>query len=352
MATNPSAVAIKAASEGNLGLLKSKRRRAPPSPLFLLKIAHGPQLPLSLICYTPIFRAANEGKVSVMRYLLDHGGDPAIPDASGFTPLHMATENGHHEAVELLLSRGVDVDPLNSRLAVPLHSAAMKSHDKSLKLLLERGADPNRVFLSVYSPLLMACEARCSLECVKLLVEAGADLNFIMPYGSSPLIAATKEGLTDIVRFLLEAGADPNICDDGPGVGADMKIRGNEAFAKGDYSGAIYFYGLAMFVLPLDATLFANRSLCWLRVRDGNNAVSDAKKCREIRPRWSKAWYREGAALMLLKNYKGAADAFAEALKLDPASDEIKAAPLILENCREATEALRCAARSDEQKNP
>ena len=34
------------------------------------------------------------------------------------------------------------------------------------------------------------------------------------PYGSSPLIDATKNGLTDIVKLLLEAGADPNTFDD------------------------------------------------------------------------------------------------------------------------------------------
>ena len=33
------------------------------------------------------------------------------------------------------------------------------------------------------------------------------------PYGSSPLIDATN-GLTDVVKLLLEAGADPNISDD------------------------------------------------------------------------------------------------------------------------------------------
>nr|CAB3466408.1 unnamed protein product [Digitaria exilis] len=279
-----------------------------------------------LVGQTPIFRAANEGEVSALRYLLDHGGDPAIPDSLGFTPLHMAAESGapnlpfygslacHHEAVRLLLSRGVVVDCLNNRLVTPLHSAARKGHHQSLKLLLERGAD------------------------------AGADLNFVKPYGSSPLIEATREGLTDIVKFLLEAGADPNICDNGPGSIADLKIRGNEAFAKGYYAGALYFYGLALHILPRDATLLANRSLCWLRVGDGKNALSDAQQCRVIRPRWSKAWHREGSALRLLKNYKGAADAFVEALKLDPTSDEIKTA--------EATEALRRATRSEEQKNP
>ncbi|KAG2630532.1 hypothetical protein PVAP13_3KG530701 [Panicum virgatum] len=43
-------------------------------------------------------------------------------------------------------------------------------------------------------------------------------------------------------------------------------------------------------------------------------------------PRWPKAWYGEGAALSMLKDYKGAVDALGQALKLDPASDEIKKA--------------------------
>lgn len=38
-------------------------------------------------------------------------------------------------------------------------------------------------------------------------------MNFINPYGPSALIEATTKGLTDIVKFLLEAGADPNIFD-------------------------------------------------------------------------------------------------------------------------------------------
>jgi hypothetical protein len=53
----------------------------------------------------------------------------------------------------------------------------------------------------------------------------------------------------------------------------------------------------------VNATLFANRSLCWLRLRDGKLALSDARQCKMLSPRWAKAWYREGAALSLLKVY-------------------------------------------------
>ncbi|CAL4898071.1 unnamed protein product [Urochloa decumbens] len=414
MAPNPSAAAIRAAFEGNLSLLKElasevdlREAKHPDGSALYFAAAKGhlevcrflvEESGVDVNCtnahgMTPVFRAAAKGEVSVLQYLLDHGGDPAIPDALGFTPLHIAAENGHFEAIRLLLSKGVDADPLNNRLVTPLHTASTKGYDQAVKLLLERGADPNRIFLGVMTPLLLALHAP-SLKCVELLIEAGANVNFIIPYGPSALIEATMNGLTDIVKFLLEAGADPNIFDNfernpimyaakkgrrdlveilfphtkpiasvpnwsidgiistmehvpfmakGPCSGADAKIRGNEAFAKGDYPGAIYFYAMAMLMCPLDATLFANRSLCWLRLEDGEKALSDAQKCRMIRPHWSKAWYREGAALRLLKNYKGATDSFAEALKLDPASEEIKAA------LREAIEALKCAAPSEEQ---
>ncbi|CAO1948547.1 unnamed protein product [Urochloa humidicola] len=232
-------------------------------------------------------------------------------------------------------------------------------------------------------------------------MQAGADVNFRSPSGPPVLFLAVDDGLTNIVNFLLEVGADPNIHDeDGrfpvmlaaahehhelveilfprtnpiPSMRdwsvdgiirtmkyprleplelvekkiADAKSQGKEAFAKGDYLTAIYFYDLAMRKDPLDATLFSNRSLCWLRLREGELALSDAQHYKTLSPRWAKAWYREGAALSLLKNYKGATDALEGALKLDPANNDIKKA---LREARESLKSVATAARSGEQ-NP
>ena len=56
----------------------------------------------------------------------------------------------------------------------------------------------------------------------------------------------------------------------------------------------------AIDVDPTDATLLSNRSLCWIRLGQAEHALDDAKACRALRPDWSKACYREGAALRLL----------------------------------------------------
>ncbi|VAH98438.1 unnamed protein product [Triticum turgidum subsp. durum] len=402
MASSPSHIAIEAAINGNLRLVKKMARKV---DLRGAKDAKGDTVLHFAACKgsleicrflvedsgldvdsasktgeTPMVYAALAGKVQVMRYLLDRGADPAVRDDNGSTPLHYAAEEGHCEAVRLLLSKGVPVDPVDHRGA-PLQLAVAKDRVEVVKLLLEHGADPNKLVNHILTPLLMAV-IRNSLKCMKLLIEAGADLNARGNFGPTPLTQAVDDGSTDFVKLLLEAGADPNIpsehgaipvelaavhgrCDlvevlfprtkpipslpdwsvDGiirtvksplmnhlqASVSVEEKIafwksQGKEAFAKEDYLTAMTFYGKVLDTDPSDATMYANQSLCWLRMRHGKLALEDALKCRMMRPRWSKAWYRQGAALSFMKDYEGAADAFRVALQLDPKNEEIKEA--------------------------
>uniref|UniRef100_A0ACD5XM18 Uncharacterized protein n=1 Tax=Avena sativa TaxID=4498 RepID=A0ACD5XM18_AVESA len=332
---------------------------------------------------TPMSYAARKGNVQVMNYLLDHGGDPAMPDERGSTPLHDATLKGHCEAVRLLLSKGVPVDPVDHRGA-PLHLAASNDHVEVVKVLLEHAADLNKVVNHIISPLTFAFFGR-SLKCIKLLIEAGADVNGPGYSATTPLALAVHDGLADIVKLLLEAGANPNIPDPQGVIPIEQaavrrrrdlvevlftrtkpipslpdwsvngiirtvnsrrinpvtslqdtvsveesiaywKSQGNGAFAKEDYLTAISCYGKVLHINPSDAAMYANQSLCRLRMKHGRLALEEARKCRMMRPRWSRAWYREGAALSFMKDYEGAADMFREALQLDPKSEEIKEA--------------------------
>ncbi|WVZ77654.1 hypothetical protein U9M48_025498 [Paspalum notatum var. saurae] len=94
--------------------------------------------------------------------------------------------------------------------------------------------------------------------------------------------------------------------------------------ATAPYVSVSYFL-LAMEKNPLDATLFANRSLCWLRLREGKRALLDARQCRIMCPPLN------------ARDYNGEVDSFMQALQLEPASDEIKQA------LREAIYAMKSA---------
>ncbi|XP_037422746.1 ankyrin-3-like [Triticum dicoccoides] len=324
---------------------------------------------------TPLLCAMFGGSLDTIRYLLDHGANPDKVVGDRFTPLHHAAGMGDREMVELLLTKGASVDSV-SVSGTPLHIAAFRGQDEAMKVLLENNADHNKILPGIDTPLISAITAS-SVKCVKLLVEAGADVNDgLVP----PLAAAADKGLTACLKCLLEAGADPNV--PGPsgrlpielaalnGTREDVEILfpvtsciptvhdwsidgiilhaksvsmeqgdysnvkridelkslGVKSVKRNDYSTAATVYSVAIEHDPHDATLFSNRSLCWLRMGDGHNALQDALACREMRPGWPKACYRQGAALMLLKDYGGARDAFLDAAKLDPQSSEIKAA--------------------------
>ncbi|TVU00349.1 hypothetical protein EJB05_54244 [Eragrostis curvula] len=430
MAPNPIDAALQAALDGNLRRLKKKAKevnlreakddrgrnalhfaaamgRLSTCEFLVDEVGIGANS-LSGDGETPVLLAAAEGKVPVLAFLLGRGGDPAKPDSGGATPLHEAAEHGYDEAVRLLLSKGVDVDPLNYK-GTPLHLAANKDQEQVVKVLLEHGANvpqhgcQSRLHTahdSVLRSFLEMCKATGSGQ-------AGADVNFKTSRGPTALLMAVDEGLIDIVKFLIEAGADPNIADPRgripiiyaaaykqreivetlfpttkpvsslQGWSVDgiinamgkipledkvtyslkehidfLKSQGKQAYAKQDYLQAINFYTQAIEEDPGDETLFANRSLCWLQMRDGDRALLDAQQCKTIRPSWSMAWYREGTALSLLKNYREAADSFVQALKCDkhrasttPASDMINKA------LREAIDAMKSGAGTEGQ-NP
>jgi ankyrin repeat protein len=104
---------------------------------------------------TPFLRAAQSGDIVLMKLLLEHGADPAIPTDHKVTPLMVASGIGWVEgvtyewspeqtleAVRMLLDLGADVnaqDELDGRTA--LMGAAHKGRNDVVKLLVDRGAN-------------------------------------------------------------------------------------------------------------------------------------------------------------------------------------------------------------------
>jgi ankyrin repeat protein len=54
---------------------------------------------------TPLMKAAVQGHLEVVAYLLEAGANPRAKAASGETALHFATQEDHKDIVDLLLDR-------------------------------------------------------------------------------------------------------------------------------------------------------------------------------------------------------------------------------------------------------
>uniref|UniRef100_A0A0E0QHD1 Uncharacterized protein n=1 Tax=Oryza rufipogon TaxID=4529 RepID=A0A0E0QHD1_ORYRU len=251
-------------------------------------------------------------EADMLRVLVLLGGRKVWEFGSG----NGAWGGGDCKMVKLLLAKGAYVDPL-SDCGTPLHLAATEGQDGTMKILLDHKADYNKMVLGM-TPLFVAIN-HASEKCAKLLVKAGADIN-----GDYVLTALTDTSFNSVFALLTGRGAPVSRSI------TELKSLGSMAFQSKNYLHAAGFYSKAMDLDPDDATLFSNRSLCWLRRGHGGKALLDAHECRKKQPDWSKACYRLGASLMSLKDYGSACDALFDGLKLDPADVQIENALRIL----------------------
>ncbi|MFZ2266609.1 MAG: ankyrin repeat domain-containing protein [Azonexus sp.] len=118
--------------------------------------------------FTPLMRAAKEGRREIVTELLSLGVDVNILNADGCNALWLACYNGSHDIIEDLLKAGVDIDRQNGNGATCLMYVASNSKPDLVKLLLDRGANPQLKNFDDFSALDLAA----SLECLKLLKSA------------------------------------------------------------------------------------------------------------------------------------------------------------------------------------
>ncbi|MFA6241124.1 MAG: ankyrin repeat domain-containing protein [Candidatus Hydrogenedentales bacterium] len=97
-------------------------------------------------------------------------------------------------------------------------ASAYDGDSSSLSKWLQSGGDPNAVDSDGYSLLDLATGPKGNVQTVKLLLDLGADPNRVRSGYHSPLMNAASWGYFDMVKLLLERGADANYqIDDGSG---------------------------------------------------------------------------------------------------------------------------------------
>ncbi|KAG9397312.1 Ankyrin repeats (3 copies) [Carpediemonas membranifera] len=201
----------------------------------------------------PINTAMGLGRLESVRALLEHGVDPNLTvtaaaggNAGELTLINFASFINHIGLLELLIEFGADVNRLNSQNISPLTLCVKQNRVDFARALLKTGADPNIQDDQGVAPVMLAAMDRQCGELARVLVEGGADytlanregmtaidiaiaaantemLEALLGDKTGPAVmsdsngcprlylhVACSNGLTDIVRLLIEHGADVN----------------------------------------------------------------------------------------------------------------------------------------------
>ena len=179
--------------------------------------------------------ATKKGSLEIVNFLLSKGASVNAKTKFSTQALHMAAENGHYEIAKTLIDHDAEVDckTIDHNLT-PLLLAVKNKNKDIATILLKKGANPNHK-IGYVTPLTQAIENQ-DLGMVKLLVENCADINLnlldrevlrdrtyrdkyasqvefesnVIFGGGTPLFAAVRTDNFDIIKYLVEQGADVN----------------------------------------------------------------------------------------------------------------------------------------------
>eukprot|EP00741_Cyanophora_paradoxa_P011808 tig00020564_g11412.t1 len=184
---------------------------------------------------TALHVACAAGHEAVVRLLLANGADTAVlsgyrvvrtivaagpEDTSGETALHAAARGGSAAIVRLLAKEfGMDVNAQGEFGCRPLHVAVTHSRLDAARPGVPGGAPPllgRKLALRLRHAPLLAGDLldrirKERIPVLQLLVDAGANVNHGLVAGRpTPLFSAAQAGNVPLVRLLLAAKADPN----------------------------------------------------------------------------------------------------------------------------------------------
>ena len=203
-----------------------------------------------------LFQAVKDINIEAAKQAIADGADVNAKGDFGGTPLYVASALGHKEIAELLIAEGADVNAKDNYERTSLHGVTTK---EIFELLIANGADVNAKNVDGDTPLdnpirsfdpgfadllrkhggktgeeleggepvaeaakpepptgkalnilIIKAAQEGNIEAVKQHLAAGADVNAKDENGWTPLNSAAVKGRNQIVKLLIEKGADLN----------------------------------------------------------------------------------------------------------------------------------------------
>ncbi len=169
---------------------------------------------------TALMFAAANGDEKIVKLLLDFKADINLHNNYEWSALSSAIEYEYHNIVAMLTNRGA---VLNDKSCYYFSELRNNDNPEQLrKIMNERKYGNINVKARNFNNrtiLISLCNAPAvsgyiDLLLIRKLLEQGADVNAVDHDGFSPLMASANSGVIDIVKILIEYGADPSLEND------------------------------------------------------------------------------------------------------------------------------------------
>jgi uncharacterized protein len=212
---------------------------------------------------TALMWAASEGHTDAVRFLIAHGADisaeskrdkaqrygtagpgarlPNDLESGGLPALIFAVRQGSMDSVKLLLDAKADVNQTTADGSSPLLVAVLNGQYDMARYLIDHGANVSLANKKGWTPLYLAVKHRTietgtmpvppnpdqALDFIKLILNKGAETNTKLLYetevhsanhvfwlkeaGATPFFRAAYGGDAEVMKLLLEHGADPTL---------------------------------------------------------------------------------------------------------------------------------------------
>ena len=179
---------------------------------------------------TPLITAVQQQNEDIARLLLVNNADPNLSDSEDREPLKEAVKLRDYAMVQLLLKEGAD--PAQGKCDALYTAIEITHDDKMVELLVNNGGDlhklhaydavdykdatelfvelPSRIAPSISSSVVISGNVlfvainKGYLDIVRVLLQQGADVNETDSTGRSPLLVAVINKEKDITRLLLD----------------------------------------------------------------------------------------------------------------------------------------------------
>ena len=180
-----------------------------------------------------LIEASKEGNPEVVKKLIEEGADLNAKTDTGFTALLFASLNGHEKVVDILCKAGANLNATTNKEFTALMLASLNGHKKVVDILCKAGAsviattekeDNDGEELTA----LMIASGRYGVAypaVVKTLIDYKADVNMRAARGYTALMDACVAKNMDVVRLLIDKGANRLFKNDAGQTAYDVAVQ-------------------------------------------------------------------------------------------------------------------------------